>query len=152
MAQFGKFFIPDSHIFYRTTLSFAFVNLRPVVAGHVLVSPLRQVARVKDMTEAEVGDMFVTAQKVAGVVEGTFRGTSATITVQDGPEAGQSVPHVHVHILPRKQGDFERNDDVYDEIDRKRIDNDERTDRSERDMAEEAAMLRTAMQKEHREA
>ena len=39
--------------------------------------------------------------------------------LQDGPAAGQSVPHVHVHILPRKTGDFENNDEVYDAIDDK---------------------------------
>lgn len=36
--------------------------------------------------------------------------------MQDGPAAGQSVPHVHIHILPRRAGDFERNDQVYDAI------------------------------------
>jgi diadenosine tetraphosphate (Ap4A) HIT family hydrolase len=38
--------------------------------------------------------------------------------MQDGPAAGQTVPHVHIHVLPRKPGDFEKNDDVYDELDR----------------------------------
>lgn len=38
--------------------------------------------------------------------------------LQDGPEAGQTVPHVHIHVLPRKAGDFKKNDEVYDEIDK----------------------------------
>ena len=37
--------------------------------------------------------------------------------LQDGVHAGQSVPHVHVHVLPRRPGDFKSNDDVYDAID-----------------------------------
>lgn len=37
--------------------------------------------------------------------------------LQDGVHAGQSVPHVHIHVLPRRPGDFEKNDDVYDAID-----------------------------------
>ena len=35
---------------------------------------------------------------------------------QDGPEAGQTIPHVHVHILPRRKGDFEKNDDIYEKV------------------------------------
>eukprot|EP00850_Spirogloea_muscicola_P021211 SM000240S08628 [mRNA] locus=s240:67188:68492:+ [translate_table: standard] len=35
---------------------------------------------------------------------------------QDGPQAGQTVPHVHIHILPRRDGDFKKNDDVYDDV------------------------------------
>lgn len=36
--------------------------------------------------------------------------------MQDGPQAGQTVPHVHIHVLPRKQGDFENNDEIYNEV------------------------------------
>lgn len=36
--------------------------------------------------------------------------------VQDGPQAGQTVPHVHIHVIPRKKGDFENNDEIYDAV------------------------------------
>lgn len=35
---------------------------------------------------------------------------------QDGPQAGQTVPHVHIHVIPRKSGDFEKNDEIYDAV------------------------------------
>uniref|UniRef100_A0A7N2KNE1 HIT domain-containing protein n=1 Tax=Quercus lobata TaxID=97700 RepID=A0A7N2KNE1_QUELO len=63
----------------------------------------------------------------------------------DGPQAGQTVPHVHVHILPRKVNDFKNNDEIYDAIDEKekelkqKLDLDkERKDRSPEEMLQEA--------------
>ena len=35
---------------------------------------------------------------------------------QDGPQAGQTVAHVHIHVIPRKKGDFENNDEIYDAV------------------------------------
>ncbi|CAL8357193.1 unnamed protein product [Gadus morhua 'NCC'] len=75
----------------------------------------RPVERFRDLLPEEVADLFSTTQRVASLVERHFNASSLTISIQDGPEAGQTVKHVHVHILPRKVGDFERNDSVYDE-------------------------------------
>lgn len=115
--QFAKFRIPASHIFYRTSLSAAFVNLRPIVPGHVLIMPERIVPTMEELTEEEYVDLWKSVRIVQGVLKEHYQGTSAfNVAVQDGRAAGQSVPHVHVHILPRKGGDFERNDDVYDAL------------------------------------
>ncbi|XP_048111779.1 bis(5'-adenosyl)-triphosphatase isoform X3 [Alosa alosa] len=113
--RFGQHVIKASAVFLQTELSFALVNRKPVVPGHVLVCPLRPVERFRDLRPDEVADLFSMTQRVASVVEKHFCGTSLTIAMQDGPEAGQTVKHVHVHVLPRKTGDFERNDSVYDE-------------------------------------
>ncbi len=51
-----------SQVFYSTELSFAFVNIKPLLPGHVLVSPVRVVARLADLTDAEVADLFVTGE------------------------------------------------------------------------------------------
>ncbi|XP_070591827.1 bis(5'-adenosyl)-triphosphatase isoform X2 [Erythrolamprus reginae] len=113
--RFGQHLIKPSLVFLKTELSFALVNRKPVVPGHVLICPLRPVERFRDLHPEELADLFRTTQAVGNVVEQHFGGTSLTISVQDGPEAGQTVKHVHVHVLPRKPGDFERNDNIYDE-------------------------------------
>lgn len=41
---------------------------------------------------------------------------TSDITCQDGPQAGQAVAHVHIHLIPRKKGDFEKNDEIYDAV------------------------------------
>nr|XP_042140326.1 bis(5'-adenosyl)-triphosphatase isoform X2 [Peromyscus maniculatus bairdii] len=113
--RFGQHLIKPSVVFLKTELSFALVNRKPVVPGHVLVCPLRPVERFRDLRPDEVADLFQVTQRVGTVVEKHFQGTSITFSMQDGPEAGQTVKHVHVHILPRKAGDFRRNDNIYDE-------------------------------------
>lgn len=146
---FGKWKIDPTEVFLITQHSYAFVNLKPVVPGHVLVSPRRVVHRFLDLTPEEVSDLWLTAQRVGQKIEPFFKATSLTFAIQDGAQAGQTVPHVHVHILPRKLGDFENNDEVYDVIDEKekqlleKLDLDkERKDRTFDEMAAEAAELR----------
>ncbi len=72
--------------------------------------------RFADLTAEEVTDMFGCVHRVAPVLESVFTSTSLSIVIQDGVDAGQTVPHVHVHLLPRRHGDFQRNDDIYDAV------------------------------------
>lgn len=127
-----------TQIFYRSKLSLGFVNLMPVVKGHVLVIPRRVVARYRDMTPEEIGDLWLAAQKIAAVVEREYSATSVTFAIQDGPEAGQTIPHVHIHILPRRKGDFKRNDEVYTHLEKGE---EQRVKRTFEDMKEEAQRL-----------
>ncbi|CAH8456471.1 unnamed protein product [Dicrocoelium dendriticum] len=110
---FGPHTIPASCVFYRSALSFAFVNLSPLVPGHVLVSPIGSYARFGDLTRGHVMDLYLTVKAIAPPLMSHFSATGLTVSFQDGVDAGQSVPHVHVHVLPRKPGDFARNDDIY---------------------------------------
>ncbi len=63
--------------------------------------------RFNDLSAAEVQDLFLTVQHVSRMVERVFSASSLNIAIQDGVDAGQSVPHVHAHIIPRKRGDLE---------------------------------------------
>ena len=45
-----------------------------------------------------------------------YSNTALTLAVQDGSDAGQTVEHVHVHLLPGRPGDFQKNDDVYEKV------------------------------------
>ncbi|XP_077385675.1 bis(5'-adenosyl)-triphosphatase isoform X3 [Festucalex cinctus] len=146
--RFGQHIIKASAVFLQTELSFALVNRKPVVPGRILEPLVRQVERFRDLRPDEVKDLFSTTQRVANLVEKHFNATSLTIAIQDGPEAGQTVKHVHVHVLPRKAGDFEHNDSVYDEL-QKHDGQDEDVPskwRSEEEMAAEASILRSQIE------
>lgn len=116
--MFGPHPIKSEFVIYRSHLSFAFVNRKPVLPGHILVASIRQVEKLEDLTQAEIADMFSTAQTIEARLAPHYNATSATIAVQDGVDAGQSVTHVHVHVLPRKPNDFQANDDVYEKLEK----------------------------------
>ncbi|KAH8874354.1 Nitrilase and fragile histidine triad fusion protein [Schistosoma japonicum] len=111
--NFGPHIIKSDCVFYQSQLSFAFVNISPLVPGHVLVCPIVCVQRFCHLNPAQIADLYMTVRQVAKRLAEYFSATSLTISIQDGKDAGQSVAHVHVHILPRKPNDFPENDDIY---------------------------------------
>ncbi|GAB0100992.1 Nitrilase and fragile histidine triad fusion protein NitFhit [Sergentomyia squamirostris] len=114
--EFGGFNIPQKTVFYETAHSFAFTNIRCVVPGHCLIATKRPAKRLSDLTPEEISDFFNAAIVVQGVLEDFYGVTASNVTVQDGREAGQTVPHVHCHILPRREGDFSFTDQIYSEL------------------------------------
>ena len=77
------------------------------------------VPRLADLSQEEVSDLFSTVQRVGRMIERVYGATALNIALQDGVEAGQSVPHVHTHIIPRKKDDMEDrggNDAIYGEL------------------------------------
>uniref|UniRef100_A0A7G3AB05 Nitrilase and fragile histidine triad fusion protein NitFhit n=1 Tax=Lutzomyia longipalpis TaxID=7200 RepID=A0A7G3AB05_LUTLO len=113
---FGGFPIPKETIFYESAHSYAFTNIRCVVPGHCLIATKKPSKRLSDLSTEEIGDFFNAAVVVQSVLE-EFHGVAASnVTVQDGKEAGQTVPHVHCHILPRRENDFSYTDKIYSEL------------------------------------
>jgi len=101
-VAFGKFRLKPSQVFFVSTsgLSLATVNLKPLVPGHVLVVSRRVVPTIAELTPEEMQDLWRTVREVQGLVQASHGASSSTLGMQDGRDAGQSVPHVHVHILP----------------------------------------------------
>ncbi|XP_013143768.1 PREDICTED: nitrilase and fragile histidine triad fusion protein NitFhit isoform X1 [Papilio polytes] len=145
MYVFGQAKVPESCVFYKTNWTYAFVNLRCVIPGHVLIAPIRLAERNRDLNEEEAADFFKTIRLVQKLMEKVHNVNSSTVTIQDGPEAGQTIKHVHCHILPRKKGDFIDNDLIYLELakhDKVSPTQPRKPARSLQEMREEAAMLR----------
>ncbi|KAI4286881.1 MAG: hypothetical protein L6R35_003865 [Caloplaca aegaea] len=105
-VYFGNFLVTPQ-VFHLTAHSFALVNIKPLLPGHVLVSPRRPAKRLSDLNHAEISDLFLTVQQVGRMVERFYGASSLNIAIQDGPAAGQSVPHLHTHIIPRQSLDLE---------------------------------------------
>ena len=82
--SFGPVTVPSGAVFLRSSLSVAFVNKKPVVEGHVLVSPVRHVAKLADLNHQEVSDLFQLVQTVEKFLEHYYGVSSTTISIQSG--------------------------------------------------------------------
>jgi bis(5'-adenosyl)-triphosphatase len=156
---FGQHRAAVSQFFFRSRsgLTRALTNLKPVVPGHVLVIPARRTSRFSDLTQEEVADLWLSVQRIGPVVQKHVGATAVTLVIQDGAASGQTVDHVHVHVMPRKGGDFTRNDEIYDRLEegpakRKAIDDEEakRRPRTAEEMAAEALVLRSLFDESER--
>ncbi|HEY7375900.1 MAG TPA: HIT family protein [Polyangia bacterium] len=81
----------------------AFLDARPVFKGHVLVVPRAHWATLSDVPAAALGTLFAAVQRVARAVEAGL-GADGTFVAMNN-KVSQSVPHLHVHVVPRKKKD-----------------------------------------------
>lgn len=84
------------------------------------MSPRRVVPRLADLTAPEAADLFLTVQRVGKMIERVYSASSLNIAIQDGTDAGQSVEHVHTHVIPRRRRDLDHRggtDAIYEMLD-----------------------------------
>lgn len=73
MIAFGQHLIEPAKIFFQTSLVFCFVNIKPILPGHVLISTKRQVQKLADLTDQESFELWTTAQKVSSFLEDYYK-------------------------------------------------------------------------------
>lgn len=95
----------EREIIASTSLSIAFFDGYPVSQGHVLIIPRRHVASFFDLAENEQLDMLMLAKRVKDIIDEMYHPDGYNIGVNVGEAAGQSVFHVHMHVIPRYKGD-----------------------------------------------
>lgn len=93
-------------VLYRDDAAIAFMDIRPVNPGHLLVTPLAHAANLGDLPEEIGGHLFVVAQRLATALrQSGVRSEGVNLFLADGEVAGQEVFHVHLHVIPRFHGD-----------------------------------------------
>jgi bis(5'-adenosyl)-triphosphatase len=88
--------------------------LKPLLPGHILVCPHRVQARLSDLSKEEIGDLFNTVTRIQHTLRRVYKADAFNVAVQDGEAAGQSVSHVHCHVIPRTVGDPGGGDKVHE--------------------------------------
>lgn len=89
----------------RNKYAWAFPTNIPIVPGHVLVCPIRCVSNFDDLTSEEVIAIFDLQKKLKNSLNKAFGAEGFNYAWNENKVGGQAVPHFHLHILPRKEGD-----------------------------------------------
>jgi histidine triad (HIT) family protein len=94
--------IPGAIVF-EDDISIAFLDITPLFPGHVLLAPKGHAQTLTDLPAESVGPLFLNAQKLTRAVETAMSVTGSFIGINN--RVSQSVPHLHIHIVPRKPKD-----------------------------------------------
>jgi histidine triad (HIT) family protein len=95
-----------SSVVFEDDRCIAFMDLYPIRPGHLLVIPRRHAVHLRDLPAAEQAHLFAVAMRLMAAQRASgFAADAANLLVNDGPAAGQQIPHAHLHLVPRTRGD-----------------------------------------------
>ncbi|RKN41275.1 HIT family protein [Streptomyces hoynatensis] len=92
-----------AHRVFEDGVAVAFLDARPLFPGHALVVPRAHLATLTDLPAADVGPFFERVRLVAAAVERAMAAEGSFVA--ENNRVSQSVPHLHVHVVPRRRGD-----------------------------------------------
>ena len=92
-------------IVHETETVIAFLDAHPLAPGHTLVVPKEPYEHLQELPAELSADLFETVHELTPTIEDAVDADATTIGINNGEAAGQEVPHVHVHIIPRFEGD-----------------------------------------------
>lgn len=89
----------------ETETTLAFLDANPLAPGHTLVIPKDHHPRLADLPNDVAADVYREVQELVPRAEAAVDADAVTVGINDGEAAGQEVPHVHAHVIPRFEGD-----------------------------------------------
>ncbi len=100
----------EGSFLFRDERVAAFMDIMPVNTGHLLVIPIRHAVHLSDLDPADGARIFEVGQSLAAALResdgtGGLKCEGVNFFLADGERAGQEVPHVHLHVIPRFRGD-----------------------------------------------
>ena len=94
---------PDAGVVLTEPAVVAFLDRRPLFHGHVLVIPRVHVETLTELPVESVASLFITVRRVSAAVEAALGADGSFVAINN--RVSQSVPHLHVHVVPRRRGD-----------------------------------------------
>src|SRR5271165_6702709 len=97
--------MPSERIVAGNDLAFAVRDGYPISPGHTLIIARRHVASFFEVTDDERTVMLLLLDQAKEELDAQFQPSGYNIGINDGADAGQTVPHLHIHLIPRYRGD-----------------------------------------------
>lgn len=94
-----------SNIIYENDKVIVFLDINPVNDGHTLIVPKEHYENLLDAPKEILEELILATQKIAKAVTKALNYSGFNLGVNNGQVAGQIIPHLHFHIIPRKEGD-----------------------------------------------
>lgn len=99
--------LPSTKV-YEDEHVLAFMDIGPIIHGHTLVIPKQHVDPITQATPEQLGRVIAVVQKIAAAQLKGLKANGVNVHQSNGSCAGQVVPHVHFHVIPRYEGDGHR--------------------------------------------
>ena len=93
----------EATIVFEDDTCLAFLDHRPLLLGHCLLVPKQHVETLAALPDSLIAPFFRAAQKLSGAIESAMDAEGTFVAMNN--KVSQSVPHLHVHVVPRKKGD-----------------------------------------------
>ncbi len=94
-----------TRVIMQNEKAMALLDAFPLATGHTLVIPKSHYVKIQQMSQQDSVAVFELVWQLTDAVETASEVDASTIAIHNGEDAGQEVPHVHVHIVPRKPND-----------------------------------------------
>ena len=95
--------IPSS-VVYEDDMFRAILDVNPAAKGHVIILPKKHAANIFELPDEEASKILIVARKIAKALKETYHCDGVNILQNNGEAAGQTVFHLHVHVIPRFEG------------------------------------------------
>jgi histidine triad (HIT) family protein len=92
-----------AHVAFEDDVAVGFLDIRPLFPGHVLLVPRDHVVTLPDLPPEQVGPLFERARRLAAAMVDALGAQGSFVAMNN--TVSQSVPHLHVHVVPRTKGD-----------------------------------------------
>lgn len=94
-----------SYKVYEDEKTLAFLDVNPINVGHTLIMPKNHVSKISMAEEEDLLALTKALKKVIKAVENSLGVDNLNVFVNQGRDAGQLIPHLHYHVVPRRKGD-----------------------------------------------